>query len=205
MQVRLNFINRTVNGNKASILIFQDSALAQPMLSTVAWKVIRHCGKDCNHPFFYSQEFEIALGDSFGNYSPRMPAPRGSQFAASACVVGRHLQLRGDAGNNRQIAMRNELARGAVSANIYTGGRLLASRTGIAPGQRAVFEFKPALSIGVVNGIDEGQLFDPGAIDGALTELPLSGLASADIVMTGGGAGDTATRYEFRLENLQRV
>ena len=34
------------------------------------------------------------------------------------------------------------------------------------------------------------------------TELSLLGIQSADIVMTGGGAGPQATPFEFTLENV---
>jgi len=34
------------------------------------------------------------------------------------------------------------------------------------------------------------------------TELSLIGIASADIVMTGGGAGPAATPFEFAFENV---
>jgi hypothetical protein len=34
------------------------------------------------------------------------------------------------------------------------------------------------------------------------TELSLLGVASADIVMTGGGAGTSAAPYQFRLANV---
>lgn len=204
MQVKLNFINRTDNGNKENILLFQANASDDSSTSTVAWKVIRHCGKHCSHPFFYSHEFEIGLGDEFGNYSPRLAAPSGSLFAVTACAVGRRLSCRGAADSCRTIVLRNELPRGAVNANIYSGGRLLASKNSIAPGQKARFEFKQTLSIGIATRVEEGQILDVASIDGTPTQLSLFGLVSADIVMTGGGTGSTASRYLFNLENLRK-
>lgn len=204
MLARLNFINRTDSGHQASILLFQGNASADLPSSTVAWKVIRHCGKDCSHPFLYSSDFEIALSDEFGNYSPRQAAPYGSLFAVTTCALGRQLSRRGAADKNRQIVLRNELARGAVNANIYAAGRLLACRNGIAPGQKALFEFKQTLSIGIATQAEEGQIIDVTGIAGPLTELSLSGVASADIVMSG-GAGNAARLYEFNLDNLQKA
>ena len=37
------------------------------------------------------------------------------------------------------------------------------------------------------------------------TELSLLGIASADIVMTGGGPGPNSTPFQFTLENVKMV
>jgi hypothetical protein len=39
-------------------------------------------------------------------------------------------------------------------------------------------------------------------IANANTEISLIGIASADIVMTGGGPGPSSTPYQFNLENV---
>jgi hypothetical protein len=205
MQVMLNFINRSEAGRHPNVLIFQRNATDDTNISAVAWKVIRNCGKGCTHPFVYSTEFEIGLGDEFGNYSPRLRAERGSLFAVLPCAVGRHLTRRGAAGNCRHIVLKNELPRGAVNANIYVSGRLMATKTSVAPGQNAVFEFRPTLSIGIAPQVEEGQTVAAAAIDTALTELPLFGLAGADIVMSGSGKESRTAQHEFTLENIKRI
>ena len=73
----------------------------------------------------------------------------------------------------------------------------------MAPGQKAVFAFKPTIFIGVVSEVAEGDVMDSAVISDINTEISLLGIASADIVMTGGGTGPDAVPFAFNLENVQ--
>lgn len=70
------------------------------------------------------------------------------------------------------------------------------------PGQKAVFEFKPTLWIGTASQIEQGAVMNSAVLSDINTELSLLGIKRADIVMTGGGGGTTATAYQFRLANV---
>ena len=85
--------------------------------------------------------------------------------------------------------MANNLQAGAINAMIYKAGNLFATRTNIAPGQLAAFEFKPTIWIGIVSQVMRGQIMNEAIMSSIDTEISLLGLASADIVMTGGGPG----------------
>lgn len=91
---------------------------------------------------------------------------------------------------------------GAVNAWIYRDGKLQAAQTGLAPQQKAVFEFQPTLWIGVAPDASQGQAMDPAIVSDINTELSLLGVASADIVMTGGGPGADSPAFAFHLENV---
>jgi hypothetical protein len=65
-----------------------------------------------------------------------------------------------------------------------------------------VFEFKPTIWIGVASQIVQGQVMDSAIISNINTEISLLGIASADIVMTGGGPGANSTPFAFNLENI---
>jgi hypothetical protein len=58
------------------------------------------------------------------------------------------------------------------------------------------------LFIGVVSQVEEGEVMNSAILSDINTELSLLGIQSADIVMTGGGAGPQATPFEFTLENV---
>ena len=70
------------------------------------------------------------------------------------------------------------------------------------PWQKAVFEFKPTIWIGVASQVVQGQVMNSAIISNINTELSLLGIASADIVMTGGGPGANSTPFAFNLENI---
>ena len=77
-----------------------------------------------------------------------------------------------------------------------------ASKTSIAPGQKAVFHFKPTIWIGAISQVAQGEVMNSAIINDVETEISLLGIASADIVMTGGGSGAASTAFEFNLENV---
>ena len=56
--------------------------------------------------------------------------------------------------------------------------------------------------IRVVPQVQEGDVMDFAATSQVDTELSLLGIASADIVMTGGGRGANSTPFQFSLENV---
>jgi len=104
--------------------------------------------------------------------------------------------------SSKEVQVLNSLPVGAINASIYKAGKLLAVKTSIAPQQKAVFEFKPTIWIGVASQIVQGQVMDSAIISNINTELSLLGIASADIVMTGGGPGANSTPFAFNLENI---
>jgi hypothetical protein len=100
------------------------------------------------------------------------------------------------------VQVLNALPKGAINVGCYKDGKLLALKTSIAPQQKAVFEFKPTLWIGVVSQIEQGQVMNSAILSHINTEISLLGIASADIVMTGGGPGSNSTPFAFNLENV---
>jgi hypothetical protein len=72
----------------------------------------------------------------------------------------------------------------------------------VAPQQEAVYEFQPTIWIGVASEVEEGATMASAIVTSTNTELSLLGIASADIVMTGGGPGQEATALQFNLDNV---
>jgi hypothetical protein len=72
----------------------------------------------------------------------------------------------------------------------------------VAPQQEAVYEFKPMIWIGVASEVEEGATMASAIVSSTNTELSLLGIASADIVMTGGGPGENPRPFQFTLDNV---
>ncbi|MVT09006.1 hypothetical protein [Chitinophaga tropicalis] len=201
--ISLNLINNSNDKNNSKIVIFQKNVDTSFEELAVAWMVIENCGVTWNHPFSYPLDLYISASDSWGNYSPLTPASNGQQFQVSESNSGDSLTLRGPASSDTEIEIYNGLEIGAFTANAYKNGKLLATKTGIPPGEKAVFEFKPTIWIGVVSQIQEGQVMNSAVLSQVNTELSLFGIASADIIMTGGGNSARATPFQFVLDNIQ--
>ena len=202
MDIQLNFINNSNDMNNSEIVIFQKNVATNFDELAVAWLVIKYCGRGDNHPFEFPSTMQVGASDSYGNFTPQLNAQNGQLFAMSLTTSGDQLQPKGAGTSAREVQVLNLLPKGGINASIYKAGKRLAIKTSIAPQQKAVFEFKPTLWIGVVSQVVQGQVMNSAIIYNINTELSLLGIASADIVMTGGGPGKSATPFSFNLENI---
>jgi hypothetical protein len=202
MNIELNFINRSNDLNNSQIVIFQKNAATNFDELHVAWLVIQYCGQGDNHPFTFPMTMAVRASDSYGNYTPQLAAQHGQMFHVTLTGSGDTLSFAGPSSRSSEVQLRNDLSKGAINGSIYKDGRVLATQTSIAPSQKAVFQFKPTLWIGAVSQVAQGQVMNSAIIDGIDTEISLLGIASADIVMTGGGPGKSSTPFAFSLENI---
>lgn len=200
--VRLNFINQSNDCNNSDVVIFSQNVATGFAEVAIAWRVIRNCGQGWSHPFVFPRTMSVAVSDSWGNYSPQQAAQPGELFSAVATPSGDNLISAGVANSPREVQVLNALPMGAINAHIFRDGLLFAQKTSIAPQQKAVFEFKPTIWIGVVSQVDQGQVMDAAILSNINTEISLLGIASADIVMTGGGPGAQSTPFMFTLQNV---
>lgn len=200
--IKLNFINNSNDKNNSQIVIFQKNVDSSYEELAVAWLVIKNCGQGWNHPFTYPMAMQVSGTDSYDNFSQKRTAYNGDKFVVVKDLSGDVLQPAGQASSPNEIDVLNGLGLGSVSVNVYKDGRLLATKTNIEPGGKAVFEFKPVIWIGAVSQIEEGELINSAILQDLNTQLSLFGIKSADVVMTGGGSGPNSTAFQFNLENI---
>jgi hypothetical protein len=202
MDIRLNFINRSNDQSNSDVLVFQKNPATGFEELAIAWLVIRNCGRGDNHPFVYPQAMAVGCSDAWGNYTPRLVAQNGQLFHMIKNASGDVLQLAGDGNDPRAIQVRNDLSAGAIDVTIYKADRPLAATTGVMPAMTVSFQFEPTIYIGVASQIEQGQVINSAIMSTINTEISLLGIASADIVMTGGGPGPKSTPFVFTLENV---
>ena len=197
MDIKLNFVNRSNDANNSQVVISAKNAATDTGGLTMAWLVIDNCGPGDDHPFVFPMQITVDASDSDGNYTPQLPAESGQLFIMSRTSSGDQLSESGGSGGPG-VTVRNALDLEAIDACFYRAGKVFFRQT-IPSQQTSTFEFKPTIWIGVASKITEGQVLN------ANTELSLSGIASADIVMTGGGPGIDASRFEFTLDNVVKA
>jgi hypothetical protein len=201
MDIKLNFINNSSDANNSQIVIFAKNVAADARDAAVAWKLIENCGPRDNHAFVYPVATTIAGSDRWGNYAPMLQASAGQRFSMEPDPEGDMLKPSGQAGHPAEIEVFNAFPDGTIGAGIYKNYKLYAYADA-APGEKATFQFKPTIWIGVVSELEEGEVMGPAIVSSINTEFSLLGVASADIVMTGGGAGQSATPFVFTLANV---
>lgn len=168
----------------------------------VVWQLIQNFRPGDNFSLVYTKINEVSTSDQFGRPTPFMEASPGNAFKMVALP---YLELRGNgaAHDPQAIEVTNALPQGVIDANIFKGGALLAVRQGLTPGQMASFVFSTSIFVGVVPPeITEGQIITGDTLSDINTEISLAGIASADVVLTGGGSGSDALSYRFVLENV---
>ncbi len=205
-KIKLNFINQSNDANNSSVVIFQQNVADDFNSLPIAWTVIENCGQGDNHPFSFSREISVSASDSYGNFTPRIAAQDGDAFDIIKSTSGDILQRSvTPAVSPTEVEIRNNLSMGAIDANCYRDGKLFATKHNLAPGQKAVFQFKPTIWIGAVSEIQEGEVMNSAIVSQINTEISLLGIAGADIVMTGGGSGPSARPFSFTLQNVVMV
>lgn len=205
--VQLNFINRSNDvNNNSSVIVFQQNVAEDFGEIAIAWKVIENCGRLDNHPFVYPLNFQVCASDSYGNYTPRLDAVAGMAYEMVKDTSGDVLTIASTpATSAEEVEVRNSLNQGAIDAHAYRDGKLLACKTNMAPGQKAVFRFHPRISIGVLPQVVESEAINSAIIKTVNTKINLFGITAADIVMTGGGPGPGSQPFQFHLENINTV
>ncbi|MFZ6778669.1 hypothetical protein ACO0LD_17745 [Undibacterium sp. Ji83W] len=202
MDVQLNFINNSNDETNSDIVIFQKNVATDFDELSVAWMVIKYSGVGDNHPFTFPMSMTVGATDSYGNHTPQLAAKNGELLCMQLTTSGDRLIPYGSGTSPREVQVLNNLPKGAINASIYKSGKLLATKTSIAPQRKAVFEFEPTIWIGVASQIVQGQVMNSAIMYDINTELSLLGIASADIVMTGGGPGRNPPPFSFKLENI---
>lgn len=197
-EVKLNFVNRSNDTSNVRIVVFGQQPTPASDQVDQAWQVISNCGPGWSHPFAWPAAVTLGVVDPDGNVSPQLAIADGQVAEVVATEVGTVLRLAEQPGAPGSIGLINLLPRGRTDVTVFRAGKPYA-RASQWPQTRVVFSFRPIIWIGVAARAEEG---DGAVISNFDTEISLMGLASADIVLTGGGSGPDAKPFVFRLENM---
>lgn len=201
--IKLNFINRSNDTNNSSVVIFEKNVATGFDELAIAWTVIQNCAVGDNHPFTYPMGITVEASDAWGNFTSQQPASPGQLFEMVKNTSGDVLVSSNTSASSPEVyEIRNILQQGSINAYCFRDGRICASKTGIAPGEKAGFSFKPTIWVGVASEVEEGAVIHSAILSNINTEINLLGISRADIVMTGGGAGPDARPFQFNLENI---
>ena len=199
MDVQLNLINETTDFYNGQVVFFQKNEAAANTEMPVAWTVVvvEYAQYPWMYAFVFPANMYVGASDSWGNYTPILPASDGELFSMQQTSSGDMLVYEGAASSSTQVQVQNNLPTGNIEAGIYKSGKLLVLQSAVLPGQNAVFELKPVLCVSVASKVEQGQVMNASSLTGTTTELPLLGVQSADIIMTG-----TSGKYSFDMVNV---
>jgi hypothetical protein len=189
MDIEITFINQSSDGHNYDVVVLQKNVATHFDETAVAWIVINNVGRGWTRKFLYPVNFYVGAQDSWGNVGNLQQAINGQKWNVVRSTSGNILTLDASGASSRNaVEIKNCLPSGSVDAQIYKDGKLLAIKTGVSPQQKAVFEFKPTIWVGVVREIEEGDIMNTAILADINTEISLVGITRANLIMTGGGA-----------------
>ena len=203
MYTDLTYINLSMDANLPRIIVLQKNLEQGDNQSPIAWKVIRNCGYEWTHPFRFDWGLSVALADIHGNESPRISMDRQGIQRRVRTRTGGSIIVKAGPGP-MDISVSNQTTGESFIAKIYRSGRLLAVCPWIRPGEEVNFQFNTTILIGTGLRVAEGRQLHPGRLSDFKTQIDLSGLKKARILMLGGGPGPGSTPLNFFLEGKER-
>lgn len=205
-KIQLTLVNKSDSSTVPEVVVVQKNEIALVNGKVHAWHVFRNLAKAQRVRFTCITNFTMACVDSWGNYTPQCAVVQGKSYSISRAESGYSLKAAGAAFTANEFDFKNELPEGAINALVYNDGIQVASVSAILPGQKIRFLFNTELYIGVASElVRPGEELNDITLSELGTLLVLTGMRSADIVMTGGGHGPTAKPYKFMLENIVYV
>jgi hypothetical protein len=201
-ETKLNFINRSEVRDHHNIVIYQpnEASMSHDDIP-IAWKVFKQFGKNESQAFSFSSAVEVVIGDSAGNFRSPVQALEGRILEIRHGNLGPELQLFDKTTYNpSEFGVLNALRDGSYNIHCFRNGRLLATKEYLYPKEKTLFRFSESITVGLLPDAQEGLGFDASFLSGIETQFDLSGVGSADIIMTGSSLSDLA----FSIENIQR-
>lgn len=163
-------------------------------MTPLPWKVVKRLPHWGYHPFEFSAKPRLCLSDDDGNFNPGRDLGLGEKLTLS----GRRQWQKAPA-NRGEIAVHNSSDTG-FGAWLYRASQASGYRA-LGPHQQLLLRPQSRLCLTTALSWRPWDFPDPGAQP---TYFSLIGIASADILLVGGGAGRDSGPFRFHLENIIR-
>jgi hypothetical protein len=196
MDVQLVFINESDAGMQTNVVLFQrNNAVDAPNERPIAWRVLPVAGRGAQQKMHVSKRLSVAAKDPLGSVCEQHLTEYEQHWDVITTRNRDWMILNNDVTEPDRIAIRNNLSRASITAQVYKDGRLLAEQPKVESRQTAVFHFDNTIWMGLTSEpIREGDSIPSVNSLRFVTELPLEGFCKADLVLS--NTGDT---YKFCL------
>jgi hypothetical protein len=193
--IKFRVINNSANDN-LNVLIFQKNQAESFDGNAIAWTVINNLDINRHETITYGNALKMGY-KKINTLSQTIVCTPGQQIIANEdFTVG----LNGSASHVNEIEIiSNVFTLAAITGRLYRTDRLLMQTPLLDNGVIGYFGVRPTLWIGVIDGINQGDVIGGDVLEIVNTEISLLGIAGADIVITG-GSGETP--YSFSLANI---
>lgn len=197
MYILFNFINRS-NSTDASVVFFQKNDAVTSDGTAIAFKVIKNPVPGASIPYSFPLLMQVGATDNSGHYTASLDASGGDTFLLQRASTDPNSFIKSyGKGDLNQIKVYNLLSNTPANAYLYRDSKVFARLMAVRYLDNGIFEIKPVLWVGVLDQVAEGAVISAASLSSIKSNLPLSGVKSADIIMTGDKGA-----YNFTLENV---
>jgi hypothetical protein len=195
--VKLTLVNNSDDTSNSKFAIVAGNGVLG-LTGAVAWTVVENNIPGNTHPFTWESARALNASDSSGNYTPQIDAINGKAYSITNDNGGIRLAEDGVSNAPNQFDIKNASSV-ITGVHLYKSGRLYAQRLSLFQNTTLTYQLRPKIFVGAVPAtVVQGQTLTDGDVTNISTEFSLLGIASADIVITGGGANP----FVFSLANI---
>lgn len=221
MKISITLVNKTNTTMNTRFVIFPKNIAENRDNLKPAWKVFGELDQGgsvvCSiptHMYVGSRKCSSSAHARICATIEPVSAKTGSLYGIMVNQMEACVKKVGYASARNEIQVRNDVRDEVVNADLYlsekdslpewsAGLPVPAASTRLESGETGAFELEPTIFIGVSWTAREGDILEDNELF-HLTEIPLLGIKSADVIATGGGKDYADTPIHFGLENIKR-
>jgi hypothetical protein len=206
LDTQLKVINLSDNPRPQNIILFQKNcASGQQDNSVIAWHVINQLGYDHNCEINFSHKLFASVSDYYGNHKPQIKIRPGYLYKIIQDTKQTKFIESGLGTHPLEIQVENTLNQGAYNVNIFRSDKLLSRHPSLIPQEKAFFQFKYILWVGILPKVQEGEilLLSDIELNIRFQQFYLIGVRKAELILAGGGFGPESRPFSFHLINVE--
>ncbi|KAF0249390.1 MAG: hypothetical protein FD167_1214 [bacterium] len=203
---QLKVINLSDSPRPQSIIFFQKNcANTNKDNSIIAWQVINQLSYDHYCEIDFSNKLFASVSDYYGNHKPQIKLQPGHLYKITRETNQTSFVESGLGSHPLEIQVENTLNQGSYNVNIFRSNKLLSRYSSLIPQERAFFQFKYIIWVGILPRVKEGDtlLISDIEMKTIFQQFYLIGVKKAELILVGGGIGPESTPFKFHLTNIE--
>jgi hypothetical protein len=192
------FINKSMSSSPVDAILFEPAVFFDSSTQRLPLLYIEHCPHDFSHPFIYDHLMSIQLRDAYGNFSTPLEVKNGYQYIIEDVKGITRLTAKKSV-EPSSIEVFNSLPQGAPDIILSRGKKNTAIRSGLAPGEFFMFNIPDKFLARKISSAKQAARLQQMETDGYSTIIRTKDISRGELVLTGGGTGLTAKKYEFNF------
>ncbi len=192
------FVNKSLSVVPVDVILFEPSHFFDKCTQRLPLFHIEQCSYGFSHLLQYDSSMHIQIRDAYGNFSPPLLINKSFRYIIKE-VMGLIKLTNEKSDEICSIEVFNNLQKGAYDIILSRGKNITAIRSGLAPGEFFTFNVPDSFLARKISGTNQIKRLLEMENDGYSTMISMKDQCKGSLVLTGGGAGVLAVKYEFNF------